>query len=359
MFGTKRDASGTITRHKARLVAKGYSQVAGVDFNQTFAPVAKFNTIRCVVAIGAALDLEMHQMDVKSAYLNLYLEEDIYMDQPKGFEEHSREELKCKLRKAIDGLRQSGREWYKDIDDTLVAQGFLRSHADHSLYIKQTWEYLFIVIIYVDDLIILASDTTRMEALKTTLKQQYEMSDLGELNFCLGVKFVRDHGSHTIVLSQRRYIEDVLECFGMQDCKPIGTPLDANCKLLKLSQEEFEQCEDEMQGVPYKEAVGSLMYAMVGARPDLAFAVSVVCQHMSKSGPMHWAAVKRVMRYLKGTLDVKLCLGDEDIALRGYCDADWAGDTNDRRSTTGYVFYVGMGAISWNSKRQRPLHCQQ
>ena len=352
VFRTKRDACGTITRHKARLVAKGYSQVAGVDFNETFAPVAKFNTIRCVVAIGAALDLEMHQMDVKSAYLNPYLEEDIYMDQPKGFEEDSRGELKCKLKKAIYGLRQSGREWYKDIDGTLMGQGFLRSHADHSLYIKQTSEFLLIVIIYVDDLIILASDTTRMEAIKTTLKQQYEMSDLGELHFCLGVEFVRDRATRTIALSQRRYVEDVLERFGMQDCKPIGTPLDANCKLLKLSQEEFEQCEDEMQGVPYKEAVGSLMYAMVGTRPDLAFAVSVVCQHMSKPGPMHWAAVKRVLRYLKGTLDVKLYLGGEDIALRGYCDADWAGDTNDRRSTTGYVFYVGMGAISWNSKRQ-------
>jgi len=211
---------------------------------------------------------------------------------------------------------------------------------------------LMIVILYVDDLIILTNTLKKMDWLKAKLEKEYEMSDLGELHYCLGVEFARDCANKTITMSQRKYIEGVLKRFNMEDCKPIGTPLESNLKLMKLTDEEFAQVEGQMQGVPYKAAVGSLMYAMVGTRVDLAYAVSVVSQHMSKAGPIHWTTIKRIMRYLKGTLDFKLCLGGESIALHGYCDADWAGDANDRRSTTGYVFFVGVGAISWNCKRQ-------
>jgi len=209
-----------------------------------------------------------------------------------------------------------------------------------------------IVIIYVDDLIILASNVNILKWLKSRLEDEFEMSDLGELHYCLGVEFERDRANHTITMSQRKYIEEVLKRFNMEECKPIATPLDVNSKLLKLTEQEFQSVQEEMQGIPYKAAVGSLMYAMVGTRPDLAFPVSMVSQFMSRAGPSHWMAVKRIMRYLKGTLDLKLCLGGKDVSLRGYCDADWGGDANERRSTTGYVFFVGVGAISWNCKRQ-------
>jgi len=352
VFRTKRDASGNIVRHKARLVAKGYSQVAGVDFNETFAPVAKFTTIRCILALGAALDMEIHQMDVKTAFLNGKLEEEIYMDQPQGFAQEGKEHLVCKLKKALYGLKQSSRAWYECIDAFFAEEGFSRSRADYSLYVKQTGEYLLIVIIYVDDLIILASIMKMMEWLKSKLEDEFDMSDLGELHYCLGIEFKRDRAKRTITMSQRKYIEKVLKRYNMEDCKPIGTPLDANCKLLKLTEKEFEDVQVEMQGIPYKEAVGSLMYAMVGTRVDLAFPVSMVSQFMSRAGPLHWKAVKRIMRYLKGTLDFTLCLGGEDIQLRGYFDADWGGDANEPRSTTGYVFFVGDGAMLWNCKRQ-------
>jgi hypothetical protein len=352
VFRTKRDASGHIVRHKARLVAKGYSQVEGVDFNETFAPVAKFTTIRCILAIGAAMDLEIHQMDVKTAFLNGELEEDIYMDQPQGFVQDGKEDLVCKLKKSLYGLKQSPRAWYQRIDMFFTHEGFSRSQADHSLYIKRTGEYLLIVIIYVDDLIILASNGNILKWLKSRLENEFEMSDLGELHYCLGVEFERDRANHTITMSQSKYIEEVLKRFNMEECKPIGTPLDVNSKLLKLTEEEFQGIQEEMQGIPYKAAVGSLMYAMVGTRPDLAFPVSMVSQFMSRAGPSHWMAVKRIMRYLKGTMDLKLCLGGKEVSLRGYCDADWGGDANERRSTTGYVFFVGVGAISWNCKRQ-------
>ena len=352
VFRTKKDASGEVVRHKARLVAKGFSQVAGVDFLETFAPVAKFNTIRCILALGAALDLEIHQMDVKTAFLNGELEEDIYMTQPQGFEVKDFEHLACKLKKSLYGLKQSPRAWYQRIDAFFTKEGFTRSEADHSLYIKQTGEYLLIVLIYVDDLIILASLLAKLAWLKAKLNEEFMMSDLGELSYCLGVEFERDRKARTITMSQRKYIKEVLKRFNMEECKPIGTPLDVNVKLLKLSVEEFEAIEGEMDGVPYKSGVGSLMYAMVATRADLAFAVSMVSQFMSRAGPTHWSAVKRIMRYLQSTMDTKLCLGGKDMTLRGYCDADWAGDANERRSTTGYVFFIGVGAISWNCRRQ-------
>jgi hypothetical protein len=196
-------------------------------------------------------------------------------------------------------------------------------------------DYILVTILYVDDLIILSSDVTKLKWLKSQLEKEFEMSDLGELNYCLGVQFQRDMKTHTITMSQTSYIKEVLRRFNMEDCKPVATPSDANFKLLKLSDEKFGNVQMEMEGVPYKAAVGSLMYAMVATRPDLTFTVSTVSQFMAKAGPSHWMAVKRILRYLKGSLEFKFSLGGNDISLVGFCDADWAGDTNDRRSTTG------------------------
>lgn len=189
VFSTKRDALGHIVKYKARLVARGFSQVEGVDFNETFVLVAKFSTIRCIVTLGAAMDWEMYQMDVKTAFLNPNLEEVIYMDQPQGFVQEGQEHLKCKLKKALHGLKQSGRAWYRDIDAVFTKKGFSKGHADHSLYTMQSDEHLVIVILYVDDLILLASRMPKMLEVKAMFKKEYEMTDLGELNYCLGVKF--------------------------------------------------------------------------------------------------------------------------------------------------------------------------
>ena len=259
VFRTKRDAMGDIVRYKARLVAKGYSQVAGVDFNETFAPVAKFTTIRTIVAIGAAMDLEMHQMEVKTAFLNGELEEDIYMNQPQGFVEEGKQHLVCKLKKSLYGLKQSPRAWYQRIDTFFVNEGFQRSEADHSMYVIQSKEFLMIVILYVDDLIILTNTLKKMDWLKAKLEKEYEMSDLGELHYCLGVEFARDRAKKTITMSQRKYIEGVLKRFNMEDCKPIGTPLESNLKLMKLTDEEYAEVEHQMQDIPYKAAIGSLI----------------------------------------------------------------------------------------------------
>jgi hypothetical protein len=179
-----------------------------------------------------------------------------------------------------------------------------------------------IVIIYVDDIIMLSSDKAMMQGLKHKLQEEFDIKDLGEVHFFLGVHIERDRAARTITLHQKNYIEEVLERFGMSDCKQIATPFDAKTQLVNLKEKENDQHLDEMRGVPYKEAVGSLMYAMVATRPDLAFVVSLVSQFMSRPRPLHWARVKRIMRYLKGILDLKLCLGGQDITLKEYCDAD-------------------------------------
>src|SRR5579875_2010750 len=202
VFKTKKDALGNVMRYKARLVARGFSQVEGVDFNETFAPVAKFSTIRCILALGAAMDLEMHQMDVKTAFLNGELEEDIYMDQPQGFVQRGKENLVCKLKKSLYGLRQSPRAWYEKIHHFFAKEGFNRSHVDHSLYIKQTSTYLLIVLIYVDDLILLSSDMSRKQGLKQRLEEEFDMSDLGELHFFLRVEMERSRADRTVTLHQ-------------------------------------------------------------------------------------------------------------------------------------------------------------
>ena len=290
--------------------------------------------------------------DVKTAFLNGDLEEDIYMEQPSGFVQRGHEHLVCKLRKSLYGLKQASRAWYQKIDASLLDLGFERSVADHSLYFAQVGPHVMLVLVYVDDLIILSSNMESMVALKSKLEDEYEMTDLGELHYCLGVEFARDRVARTITMSQAKYMEEVLERFGMEDCKPIGTPLDTKVKLVKLSNEEYDADARRMASVPYKSAVGSLMYAMVATRADLAFAISTVSQHMARPGWSHWMAVKRIMRYLKGSLHLKLQLGGQHIKLQGYCDADWAGDVNDRRSTTGYAFSLGDGVVSWSSKRQ-------
>ena len=177
--------------------------------------------------------------------------------------------------------------------------GFIRSDADHSLYFMQEGEHVMIVIIYVDDLIILANYMSSMKVLKAMLEKEYEMTDLDELYFCLGVEFVRDKVARTITMCQGKYIRDVLKRFAMDDCKAIGTPLDVNSKLLKLMDEEYATEAQSMVEVPYKQAVGSLMYAMIGTRPDLAFPISVVSQHMAKPGSKHLVAVKRIIEVKK------------------------------------------------------------
>ena len=215
----------------------------------------------------------------------------------------------CKLKKTLYGLKQSLRAWYHRTDSFFINEGFCRSQADYSLYVKQTGEYLLMTILYVNDLIVLASNVTQLKWLKLELKKEFEMSNFEELHYCVKVKFERNRKAHTITMNQMRYIKEVLKRFNMKECKPGGTPFNVDSKLLKLLDEEFVNVQREMKGVSYKAGVESLMYAMVATRADIAFAESTVSQFMLKAGSPHWMAVKHIIRYLKDTLDLKLCFG--------------------------------------------------
>ena len=350
VYKLKYDADGNVERYKARLVAKGYSQTEGVDFNETFAPVAKFNSIRILLALAAQYNLEIHQMDVKTAFLNGDLQEEIYMQQPEGFVQPGQESLVCKLNRSLYGLKQAGRSWYCKIDACFDELHLSRTYADNCIYYLDKDGVIIIVAVYVDDLLIFSNSMRMLLNLKAELSKRFEMKDLGEVHFCLGIQVIRNREQRTIRISQTKYIEDILKRFGMLECKPIGTPLDVNNRLSKDMSPSSAQEMEDMKGVPYQSAVGSLMYAMLGTRPDIAYAVGAVSQYCSNPGRQHWMAVKRIFRYLKGT--VNHAIEYKAGGLIGYSDADWAGSLDDRRSTTGYVFLLAGGSVSWSSKKQ-------
>ena len=348
VFKIKRGADGEVERYKARLVAKGYSQKEGIDYNETFAPVAKFTSIRLLLAITAVLDLELHQMDAVTAFLNGEIEEDIYMAIPDGYSTNSTNKV-CKLLKALYGLKQSPRAWYLKLDQQLHQLGFKRSTADNSIYSMSTAVGFVILALYVDDFLLSSNNITLLRQIKSQLQQGFKMKDLGEAHYILGMQITHKRAEKSIHLHQQHYINTVLERFGMSDCKAVSTPTDTNSKLEATTPSEATTRE------PFASAVGSIMYAMVATRPDIAFAVGAVCAHMQNPSDAHWIAVKRILRYLKGTAHLGLHFNANNnpkVEIHGYCDSDYAGDTTTSKSTSGYVFTCANAAITWKSQKQ-------
>ena len=353
VFKIKRDGNDQVERYRARLVVKGYAQKEGIDFNEIFSPVVRLTTIRVVLAMCAAFDLHLEQLDVKTAFLHGELKEEIYMLQPEGFEEQGKENLVCRLTKSLYGLKQAPRCWYKRFDSFIISLEYNRLSSDHCTYYKRFDDNDFIILLlYVDDMLVVGPNKDRIQELKAQLAREFDMKDLGPANKILGMQINRDRKDRKIWLSQKNYLRKVLRRFNMQDCKPISTPLPINCKLSSGMSPSSEAERMEMSRVPYASAVGSLMYAMICTRPDIAQAVGVVSRFMADPGREHWNVVKRILRYVKGTSDVALCFGGSEFVVRGYVDSDFAGDLDKRKSTTGYVFTLAGGAVSWLSKLQ-------
>lgn len=351
ILGIKRGADGVPERYKARLCAQGFTQEFGVDYVETFSPVAHYNSIRLFLAVAVWMKMDVQQMDVKTAFLNGTLDEELYMKQPPGFEVKGKEDLVCKLEKSLYGLKQSPRQWNITMNEFLNKIGFKNSSADSCIYVKRVKDKMVIIALYVDDLMIGSDCNELMQKTKEALNKRFEMKDLGKLKFCLGIEIVwNDDGSCN--LRQRQYLLDVLERFNMNDCKPVSTPLQSGIKLSKSMCATSKKDRDDMADVPYRSAVGSLIYLVTGTRPDIAVAVGEVSKYLENPGRLHWAAVKRILRYLKGTIEMSLQCKPESMNLVGYCDADWAGDIDTRRSTTGYIFKFGGTPVCWKSKRQ-------
>jgi len=307
VFKKKMNVEGKVEKYKARLVAKGYSQVPGIDFGDIFSPVAKVTSIRLLLSVAAAFDFEIEQMDVKTTFLHGDLEEEIYMKQPEGFMVKGKKELVCRLKKSLYGLKQSPRMWYQKFDTYIRGLGFTRSKEDHCVYFKLIGDRVIYLVLYVDDMLLIGNDKEIIQDLKTQLFSKFDMKDLGAANYILGMEIKRDRANRKLWLNQRKYVETILQRFNMQDSKPVNVPIPVGVKLSAEQCPKTEEEEEDMSRVPYASAVGSLMYAMVCTRPDIAHAVGVLSRFMSNPGKEHWTAVKRVFRYLRGTSDYGLC----------------------------------------------------
>ncbi|KAJ6258122.1 hypothetical protein Dda_7037 [Drechslerella dactyloides] len=332
-------------KYKARLVIRGDLQ-PGTDL-ETYAPVAKLATFRLFITTVAVKDLELHQMDVKAAFLFATVKEEVYMSIPKGYDQRIPQRIRqpgLRINKALYGLRQSPRAWNSDIDDTLKELGYSASQNDGSLYFHRKDSSL--ILLYVDDLLIAAKTVKDISKIKEKLKAKYEMTDLNEAKTFLGVSIERDRVKHTVKLHQQLAIDALLARYEMSDCNPVKTPLRTN-----LSAEEGTPLTGTAI-VWYQQLIGQFMYLMVCTRPDLAFTVGRLAKYNASPKEGHAEAAKRVLRYLKGSKDLGIQLGGNPVELQGFSDSDWAGDEDDRESTGGHIWFYAGGPIVWKSKKQ-------
>ncbi|GIL88635.1 hypothetical protein Vretifemale_16557 [Volvox reticuliferus] len=348
VYKLKRDANGGIERYKARYVAKGYKQIEGVDFDEVFAPTGCHATVRAFLASAAAEGMEVHHVDVRTAFLHGELEEQIYCEQPPGYVTGEGGE-KCRLIKALYGLKQAGRAWHRKLEATLAANGFEISESDPSLFIKRVGSRVVRVLTHVDDLLIASNCASLMAEVKQYLAKSFDIRDLGAVSVFLGMEIMRNGGE--LKISQRRYAFDLVERFGLADAQPEAVPMKPN--LVQLTAQGIGVVEQEPfeDATKYRALVGGLMYLAVVTRPDIAQAVYRLARYMSKPVPAHWEAAKAVLRYVKGTATYGIVYSRSE-QLFGYADADWANDRDNRRSTTGYVFMMNGGAVSWKSRLQ-------
>ncbi len=345
VYKIKRDANGNVERFKSRLVAKGFMQRHGVDFEEVYAPVSKHTTLRALLGVVAARDFELHQLDVKTAFLNGELEEEIYMQQPEGYEQGTSSTV-CRLIKPIYGLRQAPRAWYQKLKKELEEMGFTASESDPALFYGEVDGERVWLIVWVDDILIAANGVERVEKVKKHLAAKFNVRDLGEAAYFLGMEVSRDRTANTVRLTQKKLTKELVERYGLSEARSRIVPLGTGEKL----QRDGEPLD--MVRYPYSEVVGSLLYLSVCTRPDIAQSVGALARYMSAPSVEHWRLALGVVRFLAGTADYGITFGGSDVELVGYCDADYAGDVDTRRSTTGYVFLVYGGAASWSSRLQ-------
>lgn len=346
VFNIKVGPDGRVDRLKARLVAKGYTQQFGLDYSETFSPVAKMPSVRLFLSMAAMRAWPLHQLDIKNAFLHGDLIEEVYMEQPPGFVAQGESRgFVCKLHKSLYGLKQSPRAWFSRFSHVIQQFGMIRSDKDHSVFYKHSSSGQCIyLLVYVDDIIITGNDHDGIKRLKYHLFQHFQTKDLGPLRYFLGIEVARSRAG--IAISQRKYALDILKETGMLDCKPVDTPMDPNVKLVT------DQGEPYSDPGRYRRLVGKLNYLTM-TRPDISFAVSVLSQFLNSPLNSHWDAIVRILRYIKGSPGKGLVYENRGhTEILAYSDADWAGCPNDRKSTTGYCILIGGNLISWKSKKQ-------
>jgi hypothetical protein len=306
--------------------------------------VARYTSIRTIIALATKMKWKLHQMDVKIAFLNGVIKEEVYIEQPQGFEVEDRKSYVCRLKKALYGLKQAPRAWYGRIDSFLMSLGFTKSKADSNLYFKIMDNEPVILLLYVDDLFLIGEEKLIAEC-KKILVAEFEMKDLGLMHYFLGLEVWQS--PKRIFLNQGKYTVEILKRFDMLECKSMNTPMEL--ELLG------DTSSDLIDATLYRQIIGSPMY-LTNTRPDICFAVNTLSQFLVEPRRVHLVAAKHVMRYLKGTMDYGLSYdGDHDFTLSGYSDADWAGSVADRKSTSGCCFSLGSTMISWQSRKQSSI----
>ncbi|KAJ9551099.1 hypothetical protein OSB04_015144 [Centaurea solstitialis] len=354
VFKKKTDMDGNVHTFKARLVAKGFTQTHGIDYDETFSPVAMLKSIRILMAISAYFNYEIWQMDVKTAFLNGKLTEDVYMEQPEGFEDPKNPDKVCKRLKSIYGLKQASRSCNLHLDERIKEFGFTKSEFEPCVYTKFSGSIVTFLVLYVDDILLIGNDVPTLQNVKSWLSKCFQMKDLGEAAFILGIKIYRNRSKRLIGLSQSTYIDKILKKFRMDESKKGFIQMQHGIVLSKTQCPVSSQDQDKMKSVPYASAIGSIMYAMLCTRPDVAYSVSVTSRYQQNPGEPHWVAVKNILKYLRRTKEMFLVFGgtEDEISVTGYSDASFQTDRDDFRSQSGYVFTLNGGAISWKSSKQ-------
>ncbi|KAI0995437.1 hypothetical protein K3495_g12742 [Podosphaera aphanis] len=351
IFTRKFDENGQLCKYKARLVAQGFTQGYIYDYSDTFSPVVRFDSFRLVLAIAAYHGLEIGQIDIKGAYLNGNLTEEIFMTQPKGCDDGTGRV--CRLVHTLYGLKQSGREWNKMLKAFLVEKAkYSQLIKEHGLFFRCDSQGYDIIAVWVDDFLIASTDSMRLRNTKLEIANNWETTDLGEPKLLLGVQLERDPKTKTIKIYQEQYILKILRRFGMEDCTPVSTPLPPGATFTP-------SYDDEAFGdaTKYRAAIGSLMFASVATRPDIAYATNLMSQFNGAPSQKHWNGVKNILRYLNGTIKTGILYDkarhhEPDFTLTAYSDAD-NGKGYDRKSISGSVITIVGGAVKWAAEKQR------
>ncbi|KAJ9542958.1 hypothetical protein OSB04_029464 [Centaurea solstitialis] len=316
--------------------------------------LAMLKSIRILMAISAYFNYEICQMDVKTAFLNGKLTEDVYMEQPEGFEDPKNPNKVCKLLKSIYGLKQPSQSWNLHFDERIKEFGFAKSEFEPCVYTKLCGSIVTFLVLYVDDILLIGNDVPTLQSVKSWLRKCFQMKDLGEAACILGIKIYRNRSKRLIGLSQSTYIDKILKKFRMDESKKGFIPIQHGIVLSKTQCPVSSEDQEKMKSVPYASAIGSIMYAMLCTRPDVAYSVSVTSRYQQNLGEPHWVAVKNILKYLRRTKDMFLVFGgsEDEISVIGYSDANFQTDKDDFRSQSGYVFTLNGGAISWKSSKQ-------
>ncbi len=354
VYKTKINQTGVVAKRKSRITPKGYKQIEGVDYFEVYASTGKYKTLRIVLSIAATRNLELRQLDVPQAFTQAKLDEEVYMEMPEGFAQPG---MVCRLKKSLYGLKQSPRNWYLLCSDFIKSKlGFAATDSDPCLFWKTSRTgQLMLLFLFVDDMQVAfdKADEREWSESHELLWKRFKITDLGESEFMLGMRITRDRSARTIKLDQELYVSKALEKFGLDKCTPRSTPG------VSSSDDDASGSDEPTKLKLYQEKVGTLLYAAISTRPDIAYAVNKLTQHMQAPTMRDAKACDRVFRYLAGTKSLGLLFGRQrvaasaPVAVSAYADADWASDRTDRRSITGWIAMINGDPVSWASKKQK------